>query len=127
MTYTRHSWTLSNDVSLAYHTYCNTGHQFIIVISDDTHAYTNCFNDLGLLHSAEMRTRAPNLPFAPSKANALTDCPAAAAWYVVKLSSFGINIIDTLISALYELQTLATDKTIDRLPIYLSPSFLQNF
>ena len=35
MTYTRHSWLLSSEGSLACHTYFDTGHPFIIVISED--------------------------------------------------------------------------------------------
>ena len=35
LTYTRHLWLLSSEGSLACHTYCDTGHTFIIVISED--------------------------------------------------------------------------------------------
>ena len=37
LTYTRarHSWPLSSEGSLACHTYCDTGHPFIMVISED--------------------------------------------------------------------------------------------
>ena len=34
-TYARHSWPLSSEVSLACHTYCDTVHSFIMVISED--------------------------------------------------------------------------------------------
>ena len=34
-TYARHSWPLSIEGSLACHTYCETGHPFIIVIFED--------------------------------------------------------------------------------------------
>ena len=34
LTYSRHSWPLSSEGSLARHTFCDTGHPFIIVISD---------------------------------------------------------------------------------------------
>ena len=34
-TYAWHSWTLNSEGSLAYHNYCDTRHQFLIVISDD--------------------------------------------------------------------------------------------
>ena len=34
-TYDRHSWSLSSEGSLACHTYCDTGHPFIMVISED--------------------------------------------------------------------------------------------
>ena len=34
-TYTRHLWPLSKEGSLAFHTYCDTGHPFIMVISED--------------------------------------------------------------------------------------------
>ena len=36
MTYTRHSLPLSSEGSLACHNYCDTGHPFIMVISEDT-------------------------------------------------------------------------------------------
>ena len=35
LAYARHSWPLSIDGSLACHTYCDTGHMFIMVISED--------------------------------------------------------------------------------------------
>ena len=35
LTYARHSWPLNSEGSLASHTYCGTGHQFIIFISED--------------------------------------------------------------------------------------------
>ena len=63
LTYTRHSWPLSSEGSSACHTYCDTGHPFIMDNSlssprtRDTHTYcrafssgavTTCFYDLGL-------------------------------------------------------------------------------
>ena len=42
LTYTRHLWPLSKGGSLACHTYCETGHPFTMVISEDprdTHNY----------------------------------------------------------------------------------------
>ena len=35
LTYARHSWPLCSEGSLACHTYCDTGHPFIMVISED--------------------------------------------------------------------------------------------
>ena len=35
LTYVRHSWPFSSDDSLACHAYCDTGHPFIMVISED--------------------------------------------------------------------------------------------
>ena len=35
LSYTRHSWQLSSEGSLACHTYCDTSHPFIMVISED--------------------------------------------------------------------------------------------
>ena len=45
-TYARHSWPLSSEGSLSYHTYCDTGHPFIMVISEDrdTHTYCRAFS-----------------------------------------------------------------------------------
>ena len=34
-TFDRHSWPLSSEGSLTCHTYCDTGHPFIMVISED--------------------------------------------------------------------------------------------
>ena len=34
-TYTRHSWQMNSEGSLACHTYCDTGHPFKMVISED--------------------------------------------------------------------------------------------
>ena len=59
LTYARHSWPLSSEGSLTYHTHCETGLPFIMVISRtrDTHTccrafgsgtVSTCFNDLGL-------------------------------------------------------------------------------
>ena len=36
LTYPLHSWQLSSKVSLAYHTYCDTGHTFIMAIPKDS-------------------------------------------------------------------------------------------
>ena len=35
LTYAQHSWPLSSEGSLAWHAYCDMGHPFIMVISDD--------------------------------------------------------------------------------------------
>ena len=35
LTYTRHSWSFSSEGSLACHTFCDTGHPFIMIISED--------------------------------------------------------------------------------------------
>ena len=65
LTYARHSWPLSSQCSLASNTYCDTGHPFIMVISEDpwhsrdptlttpcrtfsSGAVTTCFYDLRL-------------------------------------------------------------------------------
>ena len=48
--YARHSWPLSSEGSLACHIYCDTGHPFIMVISEDPwhSAVATSFYDLGL-------------------------------------------------------------------------------
>ena len=59
LAYSRHSWPLSSEGSLVCHTFCDTGHCFIMVISAecDTHFccrafssghVTTCFNGIGL-------------------------------------------------------------------------------
>ena len=40
LTFARHSWPLSSEGSLECHTYCDTGHPFIMVISEDPWTYT---------------------------------------------------------------------------------------
>ena len=56
LTYARHSWPLSSGGSLACHTYCDTGHPFIMVIFEDpwqsafgSGVDITCFYDLGLM------------------------------------------------------------------------------
>ena len=44
LTYTRNSWPLSGEGSLACNIYCDTGHLFIMVIP----AVTTCFNDIDM-------------------------------------------------------------------------------
>ena len=44
LTYTRNSWPLSGEGSLACNIYCDTGHPFIMVIP----AVTTCFNDIDM-------------------------------------------------------------------------------
>ena len=45
LAYTRHSWPLSNEDSLACHTNWDTGHPFIIIIIiRDTHSYCCAFS-----------------------------------------------------------------------------------
>ena len=69
LTYDQHLWPLRSEDSLAYHTYCNTGHPFIKIIFEDrdTHTYcrahgsgavTTCFR------SVVAGIRTPNLPLA---------------------------------------------------------------
>ena len=57
LSYTRLSWPLSSEVSLACHTYCDKGHSFIMLICEDSwHSLqafgsgvvTTCFYDLSL-------------------------------------------------------------------------------
>ena len=72
LTYTRHSWPLNTEGSLACHTYCDTGHPFIMVISEyPWHSYLlpgvwqwSC-HYLFLRHrSVAAGIRTLNLPFA---------------------------------------------------------------
>ena len=65
LTYTRHSWPLSNEGSLPCHTYCDKGYSLIIAISEasDTNIYchefsstgavTTCVYDLGLYSNTQ--------------------------------------------------------------------------
>ena len=60
MTYARHSWPSSSEGSLVCQTYCDTGHAFIMVISEDpwdlhllpvfTCIYDLCLSRLGFEH-----------------------------------------------------------------------------
>ena len=77
---------------------------------------------LGLLR---LRFEHVTQPSACDEVNSLIDCAIVAAWYIVKLSPSCISIIDTLISALYVLVSLAAVKIIIgvRLNIYFPPHF----
>ena len=82
----------------------------------DIHSYTTYFNSVVCGWDSNTRLQ-------PS---ALTVCPTAAAWYIVKLESIWHQYNWRINTALYELEPPATDKTFEgfRLPIYLSPSLL---
>ena len=67
--YARHSWPWSSEGSYACYTYCDTGHPFIMVISDDpwhhtfcwvfgSAAVTTCFYDLDLCFDSNTQTSA---------------------------------------------------------------------
>ena len=70
-----HSWPMSSEGSLRCHIYCDTGHPFILVISEDSwHSHLipsawqlNChylFYDLGLSSHAHDKGSNPDLPHA---------------------------------------------------------------
>ena len=76
--WTRHSWPLSSEGSIACHIYCDTGHPFIMFISYiycrsfSSGAVTSCFYDLGLLRLGIEH------PTSACEANPLSDCATAA-------------------------------------------------
>ena len=74
LNYTRHSWSLSSEGSLACHIYCDTEYPFIMVISEDPwHSH--------LLRSVEVyRGWDSNIQPSAREANALIDCATAAVW-----------------------------------------------
>ena len=79
LTCARHSWQLSCEGSLACHTYCDTGHPFIMVISEDpSHSHPgvcqwSCHYLFLRLRSIAAGIRTPNNPLA----NALAHCATA--------------------------------------------------
>ena len=72
LTYARHSCPLRSECSLACHTYCDTGHPFIMVISEDPrHSHLlpsvwqwRCPYLFLRLRSVEAGIRTPNIPLA---------------------------------------------------------------
>ena len=72
--YSRHSWPLSSEGSLACHTFCDTGHPFIRVFSEDPwHSYI-----CQALSSGAVTTWNSNIQPSACGANALTYCATAA-------------------------------------------------
>ena len=79
MTFARHSWPLSSDGSLACHTYCDTGHPFTMLISEDpSHSHLllrfwqwRCHNLILGLRTVTARSRTPNLPLVSQTPNPL--------------------------------------------------------
>ena len=81
LTYPRHLWLLSSDDSLACHTYvyCDMGHPFIMVISEDpwhSHLLQRVWQ---CCHYLFLRLRSSNTQSSACAANALTHCATAAA------------------------------------------------
>ena len=90
--YARHSWLLGSEGSLACHTYCDTGHSFIMVISEDpwprscyrafsSGAVTTYFYDIGLSIAAE--NRPSNLPLAEPTLDPTAPLPRSVFCLVV--------------------------------------------
>ena len=82
LTYARHSWPLSSEGSLACHTYCDTGHPLIMVISEEhctccrefgSGAVTTCF------YNYTCRGLDTNTQPSTCEENTLTDCATAAS------------------------------------------------
>ena len=71
-TYARHSWSLSSEGSSAGHTFCDTGHPFIMVISEDHWHLSPSFGSgavtthylLFRLESVAVKVQTPSLPLA---------------------------------------------------------------
>ena len=84
LTYVRHLWPLSSEGSLACHAFCDTGHAFIIVISEDVcHSHHNAERlavelSLPVLASWVCRGWDSNTQPSAFGANALTHCATAA-------------------------------------------------
>ena len=69
LTYARHFWPLSSEGSLACYTCCDTGHPFMMVISDDTQNYCRASSSGAVTTCLRLRTgaagiRTPNFPLA---------------------------------------------------------------
>ena len=68
LTYTRHSWPLNSEGSLACHTYCDKGHPFLMIISHTccrafrSGAVTTCFYDSNTQLSAYEANAQPTTP-----------------------------------------------------------------
>ena len=92
LTFTLHSWPLSCVGSLVCHTYCDTGHLFIMVISEDLwHSHLlpsilqRCCRYLYFMTKVcpgwDSNTHLSNCEM-----NALTDCPTAANFTQIEMS-----------------------------------------
>ena len=76
----RHSWPLSSECSVAFHTYCDTGHLFIMVISEDpSHSHLllsdkqwNCHQLFLRLGYVADGIRTPNHPLAGKRLSPLS-------------------------------------------------------
>ena len=84
LTYTRHSWPSSCEGSLACHTYCDTGHPFLMVISDDPwHSHPNAERftvelSLPVLTTWVCRSWDSNTSTSSGGANVFIHCATAA-------------------------------------------------
>ena len=95
LTFVRLSWPLSHEGSLACHTYYDTGHSFIMVISEDpwrdTRAFssgtvTTCFYDLGL---SRLGFKRPTFRLRVQRSNPLRIRRSHALW--INFTCFGFQ------------------------------------
>ena len=94
--YARHSWSLSSEGSLACHTYCDTGHSFIMVISEDPwHSHLLPSVKQWSCHYLCLRLRSVSrdLNTQPSacEANALTHCATAGVYNIKAINIYFCN------------------------------------
>ena len=90
LTYAQHSWILSSEGSLACHTYCDRGHLFTMVISEDPwHSHLlqsvyqwSCHYLFSRLRSVATGIQTANLAL---EGPALTHCFTAGVCYSFKL------------------------------------------
>ena len=81
-TFTRHSWPLSSEVTLACHTYCDTEHPFIMVISEDpwhSQLLLSIYSGTGTkcIYGLVLSRLDSNTQSSAWEAFALTDCATA--------------------------------------------------
>ena len=92
LTYARHLWPLSSEGSLACHTYYDTGHPFIMVISEDpwhshlgSGAVKTCYYDFGL---TRLGFKHPIFRLWDKRSNRLRHAAATYQGYTLNVSLF---------------------------------------
>ena len=128
LTYARHLWPLSSEGSLACHTYCDTGHPFIMVISEDlwhSHLLPSVYQ--WSCHYLFLRLRSVRTP---KLANVLTHCATAAVKkhcnYVHRCTFFGLDLERTInLLALFSHSSLFVKHFFNKIPQnFLKRSFI---
>ena len=127
LTFGRHPWSLNTEGSLACHTYCDTGHPFIMIISEDPwHSHLLPSNiDIATLYNCHVPVRKVDFEEVPYRYIATIGC--ADVDQLIDWLSGVIRFIGNIPAIYRRLRLIRTDRFWKNETSLLALSCLLNF